>query len=86
LLLKIWDDFHLDYCWKQIIGQAAFLPSGFHTIEFDASDLASGIYFYELEADNDVRTGKMILLKLISGPKETYSTLQGEIHEIWCTQ
>lgn len=34
-----------------------------HTVTFDAKNLASGIYFYKLEAGNTVLAKKMILLK-----------------------
>ncbi len=37
--------------------------AGSHTVEFNASKLASGIYFYRLETDNFKDTKKMILLK-----------------------
>ena len=36
---------------------------GTHTIEFDASNLPSGIYFYQLQTPNFTQTKKMILLK-----------------------
>ncbi|MCP4684151.1 MAG: T9SS type A sorting domain-containing protein [bacterium] len=39
------------------------LPSGDHTVEFDASGLASGVYFYRLATENAVDTRKMMLLK-----------------------
>jgi hypothetical protein len=38
-------------------------PIGTHTIEFDASSLPSGIYFYQLKTNNITQTKKMILLK-----------------------
>ncbi len=38
-------------------------PAGLYEVEFDASKLSSGIYFYELKANNNVITRKMILLK-----------------------
>jgi CubicO group peptidase (beta-lactamase class C family) len=38
-------------------------PAGSLSIEFDASDLASGSYFYKLQAGNNITTRKMILLK-----------------------
>ncbi|MCH7724644.1 MAG: T9SS type A sorting domain-containing protein, partial [Bacteroidetes bacterium] len=37
--------------------------AGVHTINFNASDLNSGIYFYKLEADNFVKIRKMSLIK-----------------------
>jgi hypothetical protein len=41
---------------------ASLLP-GFHSLDFDASDLASGIYFYRLQAGPFVQTRKMMVLK-----------------------
>lgn len=38
-------------------------PAGFYEIEFNAGSLTSGIYFYQLIADDFVQTRKMILLK-----------------------
>lgn len=39
------------------------LNSGYHQVNFDASDLASGIYFYQVRSGNSVKTMKMILMK-----------------------
>ncbi|MGE5679795.1 MAG: T9SS type A sorting domain-containing protein [Bacillota bacterium] len=39
------------------------MSAGKHTVEFKASGLANGIYFYTLTADNYIKTNKMILLK-----------------------
>jgi hypothetical protein len=36
---------------------------GTYTIEFNASSLASGVYFYRLSAGNYVATHKMILMR-----------------------
>jgi Secretion system C-terminal sorting domain len=39
------------------------LEAGFHSVEFNASNLASGTYIYRLQALNFVQTKKMILVK-----------------------
>jgi len=39
------------------------LPAGNHSYSFDASNLASGTYFYRLETQNAVKVKKMMLLK-----------------------
>ena len=40
-----------------------FLEAGNHSIDFDASDLPSGIYMYQLQAEGTILTKKMILLR-----------------------
>ena len=42
---------------------SASLLSGSHSIEWDASDLASGVYLYRLQAGNYVETRKMVLMR-----------------------
>jgi enterochelin esterase family protein len=42
---------------------SAPLPSGSHSVKWDASDLASGVYLYKLEAGEYVETRKMVLIK-----------------------
>jgi hypothetical protein len=37
--------------------------AGIHKVEFDASNLSSGIYFYSIKTDNFLKTKKMVLLK-----------------------
>jgi hypothetical protein len=39
------------------------LQAGSHTFTFDGSNLASGIYYYRIEAGNFVKTSKMVYLK-----------------------
>lgn len=39
------------------------LEAGFHSIEFNASDLPSGIYMYRLQTDEISLTKKMIILR-----------------------
>jgi len=38
-------------------------PAGTYKIEWDASDFASGIYYYRIEAGRFVETKKLVLLK-----------------------
>ncbi|NWF87955.1 MAG: T9SS type A sorting domain-containing protein, partial [Ignavibacteriaceae bacterium] len=38
-------------------------PSGTYEVEFDGSNLSSGVYFYQLVTQNLIQTKKMILLK-----------------------
>jgi len=38
-------------------------PAGTYEVEFDASSLPSGVYFYQLKTGNFIKTKKMILLK-----------------------
>ncbi|MFI5145322.1 MAG: DUF2341 domain-containing protein [Ignavibacteria bacterium] len=40
-----------------------FLAAGYHEADFDATNLASGVYFYKLEAGSFVDQKKMIVLK-----------------------
>ena len=39
------------------------LSSGVHAVTLDAADFSSGIYFYQLRADQQMRTGKLTLIK-----------------------
>jgi len=38
-------------------------PSGTHSVTFDAADLASGIYYYQLKADGFNAVKKMLLVR-----------------------
>lgn len=40
-----------------------YLPAGSFEVEFDASDLASGIYVYAIRSGENIRTRKMVLLR-----------------------
>jgi hypothetical protein len=37
--------------------------AGTHHVDFDASGLASGVYFYRLQASGFVETRRMVILK-----------------------
>ncbi len=39
------------------------LKPGFHLVNFNASNIASGVYFYRIEADNFIEVKKLVLLK-----------------------
>jgi len=36
---------------------------GFHQVEFNATNLPSGVYFYRIQAGSFVETKKMVLMK-----------------------
>ncbi len=40
-----------------------YLPAGNHSVEFNAANLSSGIYFYKLQANDKVLVKKMIVIK-----------------------
>ncbi len=46
----------------ETINNQIYTP-GNHSIEFNASNLTSGIYFYSVQADNFQKTGKMTLIR-----------------------
>jgi hypothetical protein len=39
------------------------MDAGFHTVLWDASEMASGVYFYTLQADGFTATRQMVLMK-----------------------
>ncbi|AFH50661.1 Putative carboxypeptidase [Ignavibacterium album JCM 16511] len=38
-------------------------PAGYYEVEFNATELSSGVYFYRLQSDNFTQTKKMILMR-----------------------
>jgi hypothetical protein len=39
------------------------MNAGYHTVNFDASSLSAGVYYYTMEAGNSVMSNKMVLVK-----------------------
>ena len=44
------------------LAEGKLLPGSYH-VQFDATDLASGVYFYQLTSSHHIATRKMVLLK-----------------------
>jgi hypothetical protein len=40
-----------------------YMEAGLHRVEFNASDLPSGIYFYRITAGTFMETKKLVLIK-----------------------
>ena len=58
-ILKIYDVLGKEV--KTLVNE--YLKRGFHSINFVADNISSGIYFYKIQSDNYTLTGKMILNK-----------------------
>jgi hypothetical protein len=60
---------HVNLTIYNLAGQAVatlvdeFQPADIHSVEFDGSKLASGVYFYKLQAGKYVETRKMVLMR-----------------------
>ncbi len=39
------------------------MEAGYHEVQFNASDLASGVYYYRIQADGFVRSMRLVLIK-----------------------
>jgi hypothetical protein len=63
LLLKTRDGFLPADRRRRARRRAASLLSGHYEYEWDASELASGVYFYRLDANNHLEIKKCLLLK-----------------------
>jgi hypothetical protein len=46
---------------EQLVNQNT--PAGYHTVTWDASGYSSGIYFARMQAEDFVRTQKMVMMK-----------------------
>ena len=46
---------------KQLVNETK--DAGYYTVTFDGTNLASGIYFYRIEAGNFVESKKMVIVK-----------------------
>jgi hypothetical protein len=40
-----------------------FIHPGMHAVEWNASGMPSGLYFYQLQAENSIQTKKLVLIK-----------------------
>ena len=59
MTLKVYNVLGQEVSW--VVNQEQ--KAGSFTVNFDASRLASGIYFYKIQAGNFTMTKKMLLLK-----------------------
>jgi hypothetical protein len=42
---------------------AGIMEAGYHSLPFDAAELSSGVYMYQITAGGKILTGKMMLMK-----------------------
>ncbi len=49
--------------WERLQPADEYRPAGKYEVEFDASELPSGIYFYQLKFEDFTQSKKMLLLK-----------------------
>ncbi len=57
--IKVYDVLGNEVC--ELLNQIK--AAGSYTLQFNASNLPSGVYFYKLETDNFIDTKKMLLIK-----------------------
>jgi microcystin-dependent protein len=59
VILKVYDILGIEVA--TLVNQE--MPAGEHGVVFDASELSSGIYFYQLRSSDLVLTNKMVLMR-----------------------
>ena len=58
-MLKIYDNTGREM--KTLVNE--FKAAGYYSVDFNASNLASGVYFYKIEAGSFIETKKMMMIK-----------------------
>ncbi len=56
-----------------------YKKTGSYLVEFDGSNLASGVYFYKISASNYVETKKLVLIKQVESLKSRVERQKSEV-------